>query len=138
MSEGPPLITRRRGLYRRERRVTCYRLLGVVPILSTYRSVLELRHMRKGAPYVATVVLLALAAPGWAQKSPGSESTTATIATFRADAHRLGEDVRHHSLDLSHRIASGARAAGHELGSDARRFAQYVRRWWTGLRSHTA
>ena len=89
--------------------------------------------MKKAAPYVATLVLLALAAPGWAHKSAGNEGTPATVAALRADAYRLGEDVRSHSVDLGHRIASGARAAGHEFGSGARRFAHQVRRWWAGL-----
>lgn len=97
--------------------------------------------MRKAAISVCIVALGWVAtAPGWTQESgharPGS--APATVESIKADARRFGASVHRDSMDLGHRIAIGARAAGHEVGRDARRLAQCVRNWWAGLRGRTA
>ncbi len=99
----------------------------------------RLRRVRRAAISACLVVLGWVAlAPGWAHESGGARTgAPPTVDSIKADARRFGERVHRDSVDLGHRIAVGAREAGHEVGRDARRFARYVRDWWAGLRGHS-
>ena len=76
------------------------------------------------------IALLAVAAPVVATQ-PDPAASTPSVAD---SARQLGASVKHSSVELSHRVATGAREAGEKFSAGMQQAGQSMHRWWDGVR----